>query len=246
MGLAEAPVLIVIGNRERFKAVVLRISRLHGFSRRDNWNAGRIVRKVRRLLLLIFRAPVQELLVDSDDSGAPLVMFHDASQFGFSGQVLLPVIKFVIVNSGRPVDTPMIWNLEEVEGFRQRKLALWPAAVKRGDRFHRLLPRSGVPIVKDPWSQKFASRGWIILFTRGDERFDHIDEFRRNFRIFNRRERLGSAAAVHRFAVQDRTEARQDHSQEENTVQARIGKPPWPAISTRMNLCEEGGLRRGC
>ena len=67
---------------------------------------------------MIFRAPVEELLVDSDDSGALLIMFHDASQFGFSGQVLLPVIKFVIVNSSRPVDTPMIWNLEEVEGFR--------------------------------------------------------------------------------------------------------------------------------
>src|ERR1700738_5367315 len=130
---AEAAVLIVIGKRERFKADVLRILRLHGFSRPDNCDAGRIVRKARRLFRSIFRAAVKEFLVNPDDSGALLVMFYDASQFGFSGQVLIPVIKFVIVDSRRPVDAPMSWDLKEVEGFRQSKLALWPTPVKCGN-----------------------------------------------------------------------------------------------------------------
>ena len=63
---------------------------------------------MRGLWYLVVRASVDKLFVYPNDPRALLIMFYDASQFGFAGQVLLKVSKLILVNSRNPVDASVI------------------------------------------------------------------------------------------------------------------------------------------
>ena len=129
--------------------------------------------------------------------------------------MLVLIFEFVLINGGHAVDSPMIWNLEQIDGLREGELAVGPSAVQCGDFSHRLFVCPGVPIIKDFWPQVFAPGRRIVFFPRGDERGDDVGQFCRDLGFFRRRMRSGSAMVADRFAVRESAEARQEQRESE-------------------------------